>query len=303
MIKDAGAGFSKHRGIKLSAALCFYAIFSLGPMMLVMIYISSLFLGRQAIEGSIYSQIGSVIGKDAALQIYNMIQNASDRSNSFLAVVGFATLFFASTAVFAEMHDSINLIWNLKVKSGHGFKQMVKYRFVAFSIIMGLGLILFIFLVINGILEGFKGNIRDVFPDAAVGILYTMNFLLTLLVVTLLFAFIYKILPDAVIQWKDVAGGALFAAVLFMLGKFLFTYYISRSNLGSTYGSAGSLVILLLWVFYSSLVFYFGAEFAKAYAMKFGKEILPKHFAVMVKVVRVESKERSVQENEKNEGY
>jgi membrane protein len=142
-------------------------------------------------------------------------------------------------------------------------------------------------------------RLQELFPQMAIIIIYFANMLITILVVAFLFAFIYKVLPDAILRWKDVAAGALFASILFMAGKFGISYYINHSNIASTYGSAGSLVILLLWIYYSANILYFGAEFTKAYALKFGAEIKPKDYAVTIQVVIIESNERSVQQNEK----
>lgn len=299
VVKDAGAGFGRHKVLKLSASLCFYTIFSLGPMMLVIIFISNLFWGRQAIEGVIYDQISQVVGNETAIQIQELIKNASISSNNFMAVISIIILIFTATTLFTEIHDSMNMIWNLRVKKGRGWKQMLRSRLLSFFIIAGLGLLLLTFLIVNGILESFMSRIQEMFPRAAVIVVYVVNLLLTLFVVALLFAFIYKVLPDAYIQWKDVIAGALFTAVLFMIGKFGITFYINNTNMGSTYGSAGSLVVLLLWIYYSATILYFGAEFTKAYALKFGDEIKPRDYAVTIKMIVVESKD-SVQENEKN---
>ncbi len=300
LLKDAGAGFSRHKVLKLSASLAFYTIFSIGPMSLVIIFFANLFWGHQAIEGKIYSQIAGMVGDGAAHQIQDIIKNASITGNNFTAVVGFVTLVIAATTAFIEMQDSINMIWNLKVKKNTGWKLMVKNRLLSFSIVAGLGFFLLVSLVINALLEGFMGKLQERFPQVSVVFIYVFNLLLTLIVVAGLFAIIFKVLPDALIKWKDVAAGALFAAVLFMLGKFCITFYISKSNMGSTYGTAGSLVVLLLWIYYSSVILYFGAEFTKAYAIKYGSEIKPNKYAVTIQVVNVESSESSVQQNEKN---
>lgn len=300
ILEVAGAGFVQHKIIKLSASLSYFTIFTLGPMMLVIIYISSLFWGRRAIEGTIHYQISGLIGDGAAIQIQELIKNASISSNSFLAVIGIVSLVFAATTVFTQMQDTMNTIWNLKVKTGRGWQQMLKNRLLSFAIVTGLSFMLLISLILNGILEGFMSKLQELFPQIAIVVVYLVNIVLTLLVVASLFAFIYKVLPDAVLQWKDVIVGALFAAVLFMIGKFCITFYINTSDIGSTYGSAGSLVILLLWIFYSANILYFGAEFSKAYALKYGAEIKPKDYAVTIKIVMVESNESSVQQNEKN---
>lgn len=299
LLKTASLGFVKHRILNLSSSLAFYTIFSLGPMLLVIIFVSDIFWGRQAIEGTIYHQISGFVGEGAALQIQEIIKNSSINGNSFIAFVGFLVLIIAATTVFAEMQSSLNVIWNLKVKAGRPWLKMLKGRLLSFSMVAGLGFLLLVSLVINGLLEGFMDNLQEMFPDITMVGVYVVNLTLTLFVVALLFAIIYKVLPDAIIQWKHVVVGSLFTAGLFMIGKFCLTVYIDNSDLGSTYGSAGSLVILLLWIYYSSIILYFGAEFTKVYALKYGGLIKPKEYATTVKVVQIESNKQNVQQNEK----
>ncbi|MCB0494099.1 MAG: YihY/virulence factor BrkB family protein [Cyclobacteriaceae bacterium] len=299
ILKTAGLGFVKHRILNLSSSLAFYTIFSLGPMLLVIIFVSDIFWGRQAIEGTIYHQISGFVGDGAALQIQEIIKNSSINGNSFIAFVGLLVMIIAATTVFVEMQSSLNVIWNLKVKTGSPWLKMLKGRLLSFSLVAGLGFLLLVSLIINGLLEGFMDNIQELFPDITMVGVYIANLALTLFVVALLFAIIYKILPDAIIQWRHVVVGSLFTAGLFMIGKFCLTLYIDNSDLGSTYGSAGSLVILLLWIYYSSIILYFGAEFTKVYALKYGGLIKPKEYATTVKVVQIESHKQNVQQNEK----
>jgi membrane protein len=297
--KDAGAGFAKHKVLKLSASLCFYTMFSIGPMLLLIIYISGLFWGQKAAEGTVYNQISGVVGEQPAEQVQELIKNAAITNSNFMAVVSILVLLFAATTALNEMHDSINTIWNLRIKKGRGFRQMLKSRLIAFFLISGIGLFLFVFLLVSGLFEGFMHKIRETFPQFSVTLFYLLDMLFLLFTVALLFAMIYKILPDAHIKWKDVIAGAIFASLLFMIGKFGFSIYIKNSNLGSSFGSAGSFVILLMWIYYSATMLYFGAEFTKAYALKYGDEIRPKSYAVTVKVIQIESNE-SVQQNEKS---
>lgn len=299
IFKDAGTSFLQHRVLKYSASLSFYTIFAIGPMMLVIIYISSLFWGRQAIEGTVHDQISDFIGDVAALQIQELIKNASAHHNRYMAFIGIFSLLFAATTIFTQIQDTINTIWNLKVKKGKWWEIMIKKRIISFLIVAGLGFLLLLSLLLNGLMEGFMSRLQELFPEMAIIIIYFANLLITILVVASLFAFIYKTLPDAILRWKDVAAGALFASILFMAGKFGISYYINHSNVASTYGSAGSLVILLLWIYYSANILYFGAEFTKAYALRFGAEIKPKEYAVTIQVVIIESNESSVQQNEK----
>jgi membrane protein len=298
ILKDAAYGFDQHNVLRLSASLGFYTIFSIGPMMLVIIFISNIFWGRQAIEGTIYNQISGLIGDTAALQVQELIKNASISSSNFMAFIGIVSLVIAATSVFTDMQESMNTIWNLKVKTGRGWQQMFKNRLLSFCIIAGLGILLLLFLIINGILEGFTSKLTNSFPHISISVVYGVNLLITLFVVTLLFAFIYKVLPDATIRWRDVWEGALFAAVLFMIGKFAVTFYINHSNLNNTYSSAGSMIVLMLWIYYSAIILYFGAEFTKAYALKREIEIKPKEYAVTTEAVLSETNEPTVQKNE-----
>jgi membrane protein len=301
LLKEAASGFRKHKALKLSASLSFFTIFTLGPMLLVVIFISSLFLEREAVDGTIYAQISQVVGKGAALQIQQFIKNASISGSNFMAVVSIVILLIASTTVFTEMQDSINVIWSVKEKKGRGWKQMLKNRGISFLIIAGLGLLLLISLVVNGLLEGLQDKLKEVFPHIGIGLIYALNLVEMLVVVTCLFTVIFKVMPDVVIRWKDVIAGALVAAVLFMAGSFGIGFYINTIKAGSPYNSAGSILIFLLWTVYSSATLYYGVELTKAYAMKYGDEIKPKHNAIIVKPVQLKSDATSIQENERME--
>ncbi len=175
---------------------------------------------------------------------------------------------------------------------------MLRTRLVSFSFVISLGFLLLVSLVINSLVEGLMERLQAIFPAVTVILLYIINLLITFLIISLLFATIFKVLPDAIIHWKDVAAGAFFTAFLFMIGKFGITLYLRKTDVGSAYGTAGSLVILLLWVYYSSIILYFGAEFTKAYAVKFGSKIVPNEYAVTIQIIKVETGKDSVQENE-----
>jgi membrane protein len=213
--------------------------------------------------------------------------------------VGGITLLIGATTVFAEIQDSINTIWGLKPKPKKGWLKLIQNRFLSFSVIASLGFLLLVSLGVTALIEGLSERLRANFPEVTVVVFYIINLVLTLIVVTSIFAVIFKVLPDANIKWKDVWAGAIATAVLFLLGKFAISFYISKSEVGSTYGAAGSLVVLLLWVYYSSIILYFGAEFTKAYALKYGSEIHPNKYAVTMKTVEVENGSQSVQATEK----
>jgi membrane protein len=285
VLKQSFKGFGDDKVTKLSASLAYYTVFSLGPLMIVIIFLASIFLEREAVEGTIYAQMQSFIGHDAALELQQIIRNASvSDKGTIAAIIGFATLLIGATTVFAEIQDSINSIWGLKPKPNKsGWILLLKSRLLSFSIIVSLGFLLLVSLAVTAIIEALINRLQAIFPDIAVVAVYVINLVVTFIVITLLFGVIFKVLPDAKIKWKDVLAGAITTAILFMLGKFAISFYIGQSDVGSTYGAAGSLVILLLWVYYSSIILYFGAEFTLAYSKQFGGAIQPNEYAIWEK--------------------
>lgn len=299
LVTESVEGFNNDKIFKLSGSLAYFTIFSIGPMLLVIIFFADLFYGREAVEGTIYGQIKGFVGPDAALQIQEIIRNASLSGKSHLtAIIGFATLIIGTTTVFAEIQDSINTVWNLKTKPEKGWIKIILNRLLSFSVVVGLAFLLLVSLIINGIMEAFGERLKIMFPQLAVIVIYIINLILTFGVITLLFAIIFKVLPDAKIKWKDVTVGAIVTALLFMLGKFGITYYIGTSNIGSTYGAAGSVIVILIWVYYSAIILYFGAEFTKAYATYFGNRIYPNSYAVWIKHVDIEEENGTLKQQE-----
>ncbi|MEP7164739.1 MAG: YihY/virulence factor BrkB family protein [Ferruginibacter sp.] len=299
IFKNSFKGFTDHHVTKLSGSLAYSTVFSMAPLLIIIISLCSIFFGREAVEGKIYEQLTGFLGSDTALQLQQIIKNASLNGKSQLAmIIGIITLLIGSTAIFSEIQDSINTIWGLKPKPKKGWLKMLQNRFLSFSIIISLGFLLLVSLSLSSLIEAFSNKLKVHFPEITVITLYIINNILTLLVTTTIFAVIFKVLPDATIRTRDVIIGALVTALFFMLGKFALSFYISKSNVGSTYGTAGSLVILLLWIYYSSLILYFGAEVTKSYAVEYGSEIYPNRYAVTTKTVEVESVGQSVQEKE-----
>lgn len=280
-LKASFSGFSDDKVTKLSASLAYYTTFSLGPLLIVIIYLCSIFFGREAVEGSIYTQAKSFIGPDSAAQIQTMIKNATiSGKNGIAATIGIITLLIGATTVFGEMQDSINSIWGVKAKPKSGIMKLVMTRLLSFGMIASLGFLLLVSLVVTTVVESIGQRLERMFPDIAVVLLYVVNLIITLGVITALFAIIFKVLPDIRVKWKAIWPGAIATAVLFMIGKFLISVYISKSNIGSTYGTAGSMVIIILWIYYSSIILYFGAEFTKSFALQKGVHIVPSEFAV-----------------------
>lgn len=287
--------FSEDKILKYSASLAYTTVFSMGPLLIVMIFFAGFFFGRDAAEGKIFFQMQQFVGRDAASQLQTIIENASvSGKKTFAAIFGVVMLLIGSTAVFAEIQDSINSIWGLKVKPTKGLWKILRNRFLSFSVVVSLGFLLLVSLAIATIIEGLSDRITDKFPNIAVIFVYLLNLLISFLVTSGLFAVIFKILPDATTKWKDIFPGAIASALLFMLGKFAISFYVSTSNVGSTYGAAGSLVILLVWVYYSAIILYLGAEFAKAWALQGGSSIRPNDYAVAFKQVDVTSEDKIV---------
>lgn len=298
VVKETFTGFSEHKITKLSGSLAYYTVFSMAPLLVVIISLCGLFLGQEAAQGEIYNQLAGFMGKETALQLQEIVSKAAIGDKDRIAfIIGIVTLLIGATTVFADIQESINTIWGLKPKPKRGWLKMLQNRFLSFSVIVSLGFILLVSLAITTVLDGFSTRLQARFSDVSVVLFYILNQLLTLVVISLIFAVIFKVLPDAIIKWRDVLSGAVVTAILFMLGKFAISIYIGQSDVGSTYGAAGSLVILLLWTYYSSIILYLGAEFTKAYAVAYGSEIRPSHYAVTTKEIEVETGHNSVQQN------
>src|SRR6187431_2028903 len=296
-IKEAGIviiksfkSFVEDKIPKYSASLAYTTIFSFGPLLIVIIFLCSIFFGQEATQGKIYAQMQQFVGHDAALQLQTIIQNASlSGKGTFAAVIGIITLLLGATAVFAKIQDSINTIWGLKAKPKKGLWKIIRNRFLSFSIVVSLGFLLLVSLAISTVLEGLSDQLKTRFPDVTVVIFYILNLIISFVVITSLFAVIFKVLPDAKTKWKDILPGALMSGILFMIGKFAISFYIGKSHVGTTYGAAGSLVVLLLWVYYSSMILYLGAEFAKAWSAHKGSSIQPNDYAVSLTKIEVET--------------
>ncbi|GAB4094134.1 YihY/virulence factor BrkB family protein [Flaviaesturariibacter terrae] len=281
LLKQSVKGFSEDKVPKLSASLAYYTIFSLAPLLIVIISVAGFFLGQEAVSGQLFGQISGIVGKASAAQIQEMIRSASLSGKGTVSlVIGAVTLLIGATSMFGEMQDSINGIWGIKVHPKAGMKAVIKNRLLSFGLVGTLGFLLLVSLAATAVIEGLGDRLMARFPDVSVILFYIINLVLTLVVTTVLFAGIFKVLPDAKIKWGDVWIGAGATAAFFLIGKFLIGLYIAKSNVGSTYGSAGSLIILLLWIYYSAFILYFGAEFTKNYLVQYGPGIIPNHYAV-----------------------
>ena len=285
LIGDAGNSFLDDEGFKLSASLSYYMIFALGPVLIIIISLAGMFFGegRAGVQGEVYDQLNVIVGADTALQIQDIINNIQRKHSTVAgAIIGFIVLIVAATGVFTEIQGSINFIWSVRAKPKKSWLKFLLNRLLSFSLILGLGFLLMVSLIINTLLTLLSDKLTKLFPVYTVSLFNLINTALLLIVITGLFAVIFKILPDATISWRDALIGSALTASLFLLGKFLIGLYMERSSLDITYGAAASIVILLTWVYYSSMILYFGAEFTKVYALNAGEGIRPKKTAVFI---------------------
>lgn len=290
IVKGTASAFSQDNCIKLSASLSYYTIFSIGPLLIIIISLSAIFYGREAVQGRLYGQISGLIGSDAAAQIQDIIKKSQHANKSFIGtIIGTGVLVLGATGIFTEIQDSINFIWSLRAKPKRGIIKYLINRLLSFSLIVSLGFLLLVSLVISALLDLLSDRLTLYFPHTTVYIFYVLNLIIILVIITVLFAIIFKVLPDGRIKWKDAFIGAGFTAVLFMIGKAGIGFYLGRVNLGATYGTAASVIIILTWVYYTSIILYFGAEFTKVHALEYGGGIVPNETAVFI--IKREAKE------------
>ncbi|MEO6914670.1 MAG: YihY/virulence factor BrkB family protein [Chitinophagaceae bacterium] len=284
-MKEVFSNFIDDKVMKFSAALSYYTIFSIAPILIIMISVAGAIFGKKAAQGQIYGQINGLVGSDAAAQIQEMIGNTHTSGKTFVAsVISIVALVFGATGVFAEIQDSINSIWGLKSKPTSGILKVLLNRLISFSLVISLGFVAMVTLMLNTVVDVLSKSLSKFIPGDDTLFVQIFNYILIFVVITGMFAVIFKVLPDAKIKWKDVMRGAVITAILFIIGKFVITIYVTQSKLGSVYGAAGSIVVLLVWVYYTAVILYFGAEFTKVYAIRYGGRILPNDYAVWVKV-------------------
>ena len=289
LLKRTYQEFDNDNAIKLSASLSYYTIFSLPPLLIIIMSIFSFFFGKEAVTGRFFGQINGMVGNEAAIQIQETIKNIElSDSNTFAAIFGGIMLLIGASGVFAEIQSSINFIWGLKAKPNKGILKFVKNRLMSFSMIASVGFLLMVSLMVNTVMDLVNTRLLIYFPDTTVYIFYVFNIVILFATTTMLFAIIFKTLPDGNIAWKDALIGSSFTSFFFMFGKFAIGFYLGSSTVATVYGAAGSVIIILIWVYYSAIILYFGAEFTKVYANAHGTKIIPNAYSVGIKVEVVE---------------
>lgn len=288
LFKESFKEWKDDDALSLGAALAYYTIFSIAPLLLIVIAVAGFVWGREAVQGQIVGQVDQLIGKQGGVAIQTLIANAAKQgqgSGVLATIIAAVTALFGATGVFAQLQKSLNQIWNVESKPGAGILAFVRTRIASFGMILGIGFLLLVSLILSAGLSAVNTWMTGLMPGAEV--LFTiLNFVVSLALITLLFAMIYRFLPDVRIAWRDVWMGAFFTALLFTIGKFLIGLYLGRSSVASVFGAAGSLVIVLLWIYYSTQILFFGAEMTQVYARRRGAQIVPDRNAVKVRQVK-----------------
>jgi len=283
LFKETIVEFINDNALKLSAALSYYTIFSLPALLIIVTSLCSLYFGSAAIQGELYGEIKDLVGAQSALQIQEMVKNVNLSSEStFAAIIGIIVLVIGASGIFAEIQDSINYIWGIKAKPKRGLIRFVINRLMSFTMIATVGFLLLVSLIFSSLIEVLNKRLLAHFPSETIYLYYFFNVVSVFILTTLLFLIIFKILPDGKISFRDCMLGACSTAILFMGGKFLIGAYLGSSAMTTLYGSAGSIVIILAWVYYSAIILYFGAEFTKVYSKNYGQKIIPNAYTILL---------------------
>lgn len=261
---------------QLAAALSYYTLFSLAPLLLIAIGVAGLVFGREAAQNQIVETLQGMIGQDSAKAVQEMIQASSEKPKTGMlsTIIGFVALLFGAGGVVGQLQTSLNRMWEVTPRPGQGIWGFLRQRFFSFAMVLAIGFLLLVSLVVTAVLSSFTSMLSSFLGDATF-VAHAIDILVSFGFVTLLFALIYKYVPDVEIQWRDVWVGAALTSILFTIGKYLIGLYIGTSGVGSTFGAAGSLITILVWVYYSSLIFFLGAEFTRVYATQYGSGVAP----------------------------
>ena len=282
LAKETYSHFSADKSLQSAAALAFYTIFSLAPILIIVIAVAGLVWGRQAVRGEIVDQFSSTLGEGPARQIEELIKNANRPDAGIVAsIVGVVTLLVGATALFAQLKETLNTVWGVQAKPGLGVWKLLLDRAISFAVVLAMVFVLLATLVASTAINALGAWASQYMPGP-VPLVQALDLVVSFAIITVLFAAIFKWLPDVNIKWRDVWMGAVITALLFDLGKFALGWYLGRSSVSSVYGAAGSMIIILLWVYYASIIFLFGAEFTQVYARYCGAQIAPSKIAQFI---------------------
>lgn len=283
LLKETFDEWNKDKASRLAAALAYYTVFSLSPLLIIAIAIAGAVFGEEAARGEIVGQIQGLVGKDGAEFIQTAIESAAkpQEGGGLASAISVVVLLFGASGVFAQLQDALNTIWEVQSEPKAGAISFIRARFLSFSMVLGIGFLLLVSLLLSAALTGVVTYLGHLFPVIS-SLLQVANFVLGFVVTTVLFGLIYKFLPDVKITWSDVWIGAAITSMLFSIGRYGLGLYLGNSSFGSTYGAAGSLVIILAWVYYAAQILFFGAEFTQVYARRYGSQIVPDKNAIPI---------------------
>jgi membrane protein len=280
LVKESFREWSRDNVSRLAAALAYYTVFSLAPILVIAVSIAGWLLGQENVRMEVLGQIGEAIGPQARELVAEMIDQAMRPEGGIIAgIIGLVALLVSATGVFAELQNSLNNIWGVMIRPGRGILATIKDRLLAFGMVLAIGFLLLVSFIIDALISILGAHFVELLPFPAT-IIRVLSLLISLAVVTALFALIYKYIPDVEINWRDVWIGAIITAILFTIGRFALSIYLARAGVASAYGAAGALVLILLWVYYSAQVLFLGAEFTQVYANNYGSGITPSEEAI-----------------------
>ncbi|HEX6306505.1 MAG TPA: YihY/virulence factor BrkB family protein [Anaerolineales bacterium] len=284
LFRETFEEWSEDKAPRLAAALSYYTVFSLAPLLIIAIAVAGFFLGRGDVQQQILSEVETMLGPEGRDLVQGLIQDSSRPGANLLAmVVGIVTLVFGASGVYGQLQEALNTIWEVESAPDAGIWDTIRKRFLSFTMVLGSGFLLLVSLLLSAALSAASEYFSNLLPGTD-SLWQILNVVASYAVITLLFALVFKVLPDVEIEWGDVWIGAAVTALLFTIGKFLIGWYLGTSAPGSTYGGAGSLVVILLWVYYSAQILFFGAEFTQVYARHYGSRIVPSEGAISLEM-------------------
>ncbi|MBC7689629.1 MAG: YihY/virulence factor BrkB family protein [Aquabacterium sp.] len=287
-IKKVILEFFDDNVLKYSAALSYYTVFSLAPMLIIIFSICGLLFGREAVQGQVYNEIKDLVGSDVAIQVQDIIKNIHLTKDTPIATIfSIIILLVGGTAIFGEIQDSLNKIWGLKIKTKKAWWKLIMSRILSFSLVISLGFVLMVSLLLNALIALIGNHLNRLISGIGKVFIPVIDNLVTFLITGFVFAVIFKVLPDAKIKWKDVSVGAFITAILFTLGKIVIGLYLGKSNMANIYGAAGSIIIIMIWAYYSSVILYLGAECTKVYATQYGTKIQPNDYSEWIIIEQI----------------
>lgn len=294
ILKTTVMNFFDDDSMSYASSIAFYTIFSLPAILIIAISIGAAFYERNVVQEELLSQVSRLVGPDSAKEIEAILSQATfDSTSAFAKIVGVITLIFSATTVFISLQASLNKIWGIKPKPKRGVVKFILNRLLSLAMVASVGFLLLVSLVIDALLVIFQGMLSKILEGITLYILNGVNIMISLVLITVIFGLLFKVLPDAKIRWRDVWVGAGVTTVLFTIGKFLIGFYLGNSSFNSAYGAAGSLVIILVWVYYSTVIFLFGAELTSVYTEMTGSHIQPYDTAVKVQMIELEKNEKN----------